>query len=60
MGSMPSGYTQPIISQRPLGRALEAEGSALIELVTDPEALTVCRTLSKLRSSGLARLAKAN
>lgn len=43
-----------------LGRALEAEGSALIELVTDPEALSVRRTLSKFHSSGLARLAKAN
>ncbi|WP_439495408.1 thiamine pyrophosphate-binding protein [Bosea sp. (in: a-proteobacteria)] len=40
-----------------LSRALGAEGSALIELVTDPEALSVRSTLSKLRSSALARLA---
>src|SRR5258708_37778590 len=43
-----------------LGRALDSEGSALIELVTDPEALSVRSTLSKLRSSALVRLAKAN
>jgi acetolactate synthase-1/2/3 large subunit len=42
-----------------LSRALGAEGSALIEVVTDPEALSVRSTLSKLRSSALAHLASA-
>ncbi len=43
-----------------LERALGSAGSALIELVTDPEALSLRSTLSKLRSSALARLAQAN
>ncbi|CAM5193847.1 thiamine pyrophosphate-binding protein [Bosea thiooxidans] len=40
-----------------LERARKAAGSALIELVTDPEALSVRSTLSKLRSASLERLA---
>ncbi|MCA0420037.1 MAG: thiamine pyrophosphate-binding protein, partial [Proteobacteria bacterium] len=40
-----------------LERARQAAGSALIELVTDPEALSVRSTLSKLRSASLEHLA---
>ncbi|MCB4771585.1 thiamine pyrophosphate-binding protein [Ancylobacter sp. Lp-2] len=38
-----------------LDRALKAPGSALIELVTDPEAITARTTLSKLRQTALER-----
>jgi acetolactate synthase-1/2/3 large subunit len=38
-----------------LERALDAEGSALIELVVDPEALSVRSSLSKLRQASLER-----
>ncbi len=41
-----------------LRRARDASSGALIELVTDPEALSVRSTLSKLRSSSLERLAR--
>ena len=41
-------------------RAQGAAGSALIELITDPEALSVRTTLSTLRKTSLARLAAAN
>lgn len=43
-----------------LGRARNAPGSALIELITDPEALSVRSTLSAVRTSALARLAAAH
>lgn len=40
-----------------LERARNAPGSALIELITDPEALSVRNTLSGVRNAALARLA---
>ncbi len=41
-----------------LRRARDARSAALIELVTDPDALSVRSTLSKLRNSSLERLAR--
>lgn len=41
-----------------LDRALNAPGSALIEIVTDVEAISVRNTLTKLRATAEARLAK--
>jgi acetolactate synthase-1/2/3 large subunit len=38
-----------------LERALAAPGSALIELVTSPEAVSVRTTLTRLREAGRAR-----
>jgi len=42
-----------------LQRARDADTSAFIEIVTDPEALSVRTTLSKLRDSSLQRLARS-
>jgi len=42
-----------------LERALEATGSALLELVTDAEAITSRTTLTKLRNAALERLARS-
>jgi hypothetical protein len=38
-----------------LDRALEVEGSALIELVTAADAITTRTTLTKIRDAALAR-----